>query len=351
VHPEFLTLKTFTIMTLIKKPNEIQFALNIKTLLYGQPGIGKTTLGLSAPSPLILDCDRGIHRISPQHLKDTVPVEKWEDIDAVLKEDLSAYQTLVVDTAGKMIELMSDYIMRQDPRMRMGDGSLSLKGYGARKVMFKSLFSRVSLLGKNLVFIAHEHEERDGDTRFVRPEIGGSSGNDLMKELDLVGYMEAVGKKRTISFDATEKYYGKNTCSLPERIEVPDAVTSGNNLLTTIFIQYKDMLDKKTQMKMAYNKKLDEVESIVENADTLEKINEAIVTFKNMEHLWDSKIQASHKLNNKAKAVERLQATTPRRRGGRVVAVPDAEVAQLPQPVITVSERGTNSEPLPGHPF
>lgn len=290
-------------MSLIQKPNELQFVPFIKALVYGQPGIGKTTLALSAPNPLVLDCDRGMHRVSPSHLKDTVPVTKWEDIDAVLNENLSAYSTLIVDTAGKMIEFMTDYLIRQDPRLRQGDGSLSLKGYGARKVMFKNFFSRVSMLGKNVVFVAHETEERDGDTRFSRPEIGGSSGNDLMKELDLVGYMEAIGKKRTISFDATEKYYGKNTCSLPERIEVFDAINSPNIILATIFGKYRDMLEEKSKMRNEYNALLDVIDNILENSNTLDEMNEAVIKTQGLQHIWDSKIQASYKVSAKAKSL------------------------------------------------
>ena len=37
-------------MGLIKKPSELQVQTTIKALLYGQPGIGKTTDALSAPA-------------------------------------------------------------------------------------------------------------------------------------------------------------------------------------------------------------------------------------------------------------------------------------------------------------
>lgn len=45
-------------MTKIKKPAELTIAPVLKVLIYGQPGIGKTTLGLSFPDPLLVDCDR-----------------------------------------------------------------------------------------------------------------------------------------------------------------------------------------------------------------------------------------------------------------------------------------------------
>ena len=50
-------------------------------------------------------------------------------------------------------------------------------------------------MGKHLVFLKHEKEEKEGDNKIIRPEIEGSFGSDLIKELDLVGYMEAIRKK------------------------------------------------------------------------------------------------------------------------------------------------------------
>ena len=44
-------------MGLIKKSNEIAIQRNVKMMVYGQAGMGKTTLALSAPKPLLLDFD------------------------------------------------------------------------------------------------------------------------------------------------------------------------------------------------------------------------------------------------------------------------------------------------------
>ena len=46
-------------MGLIKKPNELSVKQTLSALIYGQPGMGKTTLALSAPLPLLLDFDGG----------------------------------------------------------------------------------------------------------------------------------------------------------------------------------------------------------------------------------------------------------------------------------------------------
>ena len=58
-------------MGLIKKPNELVVKTNLSALIYGQPGMGKTTLALSAPHPLLLDFDGGIHRVNAALRVDT----------------------------------------------------------------------------------------------------------------------------------------------------------------------------------------------------------------------------------------------------------------------------------------
>lgn len=183
-------------MSMFKNPNELSINATIKMLVYGQPGIGKTTIALSSPNPVLFDFDGGVSRINKAHQCPTLQVESWEQVlDALTElEQANDFKTIVVDTAGKMLDFMSDYIMRNDPKMKMRDGSLALKGYGQRKVMFVNLLKRVSMMGKHIVFVAHEKEDKDGETRIVRPDMSGSSLGDLLKELDLVGYMQAYGK-------------------------------------------------------------------------------------------------------------------------------------------------------------
>ena len=98
-------------MSLIRKSTELTIPSTVKMMIYGQAGMGKSTLALSAPAPLLLDFDNGVKRINISHLDgiDTVQVSSWQDVQQVLQEDLSAYKTIVVDTIGKMMDFIITY--------------------------------------------------------------------------------------------------------------------------------------------------------------------------------------------------------------------------------------------------
>lgn len=292
-------------MSLIRKPAQLTVQQFIKTLLYGQPGIGKTTFALSSPQPLLLDFDRGVHRVNPKHQVDTLQVGSWEEVLQVLLEDLTAYKTLVTDTAGKMLDYMGSYLIKNDPKLARKDGALTLQGYGARKVMFNNFLHQIEMLGKNIVFVAHDKEEKDGDTKFIRPEIGGSSGNDLIREIDLVGYMEASGKKRTISFDPCERFYGKNTCNLENIIELPDVVTGGkdNILLSEIFVRYEKAIQRKKQVGEDYSALMKVIKDGIDATTDVETLNGLIPWAQSLNIIWDSKLQASQMINAHAKVL------------------------------------------------
>ena len=84
--------------------------------------MGKTTLALSAPSPLLLDFDGGVHRVNYGHQVPTVQITRWEDCEDVMKENLSDYSTLVIDTGGKMLDFMAEYIIRKNPKLGKSNG-------------------------------------------------------------------------------------------------------------------------------------------------------------------------------------------------------------------------------------
>lgn len=297
-------------MSLIKKPYELKPQQSIKMLVYGQPGIWKTSTALSAPQPLLLDFDNGIHRVNPAHQVDTVQIESYQNLLDVLNEDLSAYKTLVIDTAGKMLDFMSLWLISKNPKLGKSNGALSLQGYGERKAEFNQFLKRISLMGKHLVFVAHDKEETKGEDKIIRPEIGGSSGADLIKELDLVGYMEAIGKKHTISFNPCERYYGKNSCNLPEVIEVPVILdgsgnpTGENKLLTTIFQTYQNSIESRKELSVKYHELIEVIQDKIDSITDAETANNAVEWAKSYnDFIWDAQLQAKLRISNKAKEV------------------------------------------------
>lgn len=287
--------------SLFKKPNELEFVTTIKMLVYGQPGTGKTSMALSAPNPVMFDFDGGIQRVNVAFQCPTLQVKSWEEALSALEELKSGdvdCKTIIIDTAGKMLDFMSDYIMRNDSKMKMRDGSLSLKGYGARKVMFQSFLREVAMMGKHIVFVAHEREDKDGDIRIVRPEIGGSSAGDLMKELDLVGYVQVVGQDRTVYWTPQEKFYAKNSCNLPAWQKIPvivdgnGNVTQKNDTLQKVFGYYEANVKKIEETRIRYNELLDEIMTAIEQITDAKGANEFAKTIASAEIIWDSKVRA-----------------------------------------------------------
>jgi phage nucleotide-binding protein len=296
-------------MGIIKRPSELSVKNTLSVLIYGQPGIGKTTFGVSAPNAVLFDYDGGVQRINGAHQVATLQPTSWEDTALALTEiqnEMPEIQTIVIDTVGKMLDYMSAYIIKNDAKMAMRDGSLSLKGYGVRKQMFVNFIKQLAIMGKNVVFIAHEREERRGEETFKRPEIGGSSANDLIKELDLVGYMYAIGKERVITFDPAEYYYAKNTCNLPAAIKLPVVVdetgkASQNVAMANIVKSYETAQVKRQSMTAEYEQVLDIIAETMTYATDADSLNDAMAKVFGLEQIYDSLLKAQKAVAAKGK--------------------------------------------------
>lgn len=295
-------------MSKIRKPHEISVHTSIKALIYGQPGIGKTTFALSSPNPILLDFDGGVHRVNAIHQSDTLQVETWADVlEAFQDGSLNNYQTIIIDTAGKMLDALGAYLIGNNPKLGKSNGSLTLAGYGERKAEFSQFIKRISQMNKHIIFVAHEKEEKEGDVRYVRPEVGGSSGTDLYKELDLIGYMEAIGKKRTISFLPQEKYYAKNACGINETIQLPELndSTPNNFFSNSIIGSYQKTLSERKEKIGEYNELTEVINSKVDSiidADTANEVTEWAKKFDG--HIWSSKAVAAQAINARCKEIE-----------------------------------------------
>ncbi|MBD5585888.1 MAG: ATP-binding protein [Clostridia bacterium] len=303
-------------MSLFKKPSELVAKPGIVAMIYGQPGSGKSTLACSAPGAVMLDYDGGVNRINGAHQVPTLQVSTWEETAEALKEikESPEIQSVLIDTVGKQLAFMEDYIKRNVTYSKGGnavevnrDGSLSMKGFGRRKQMFVDFIKEITVLGKNVIFIAHDKEDKDGDFRYFRPDVGGSSGTDLMRELDLVGYMQIIGNKRTITFTPTGAYYAKDTCGMPGVIDIPVLLNEhGENIGdNNFFCQVIDNYKKRIRNNQESNRKLDalklDIEQNLEYVTDAESANKFVEWCQGIQHIYNSAAIAKSAITRKAK--------------------------------------------------
>lgn len=203
----------------ITPPSEPIATTSLILTLFGQPGIGKTTVAFSASKPLLLDFDGGAQRAAGR--KDIVRVHSWDDVAAISVEDVAAYDTVILDTVGRALEFLADALIKANPKFSRTTGELSMQGYGALKTAFAQWLARVRGFGKHVILIAHEKEEKDGDNTIVRVDAMGATRIEVIRLSDLVGFVSAVNGKRTLDFNPTDKHTGKN-CAGFEVLQIAD---------------------------------------------------------------------------------------------------------------------------------
>jgi hypothetical protein len=247
-------------------------------LIFGQPGIGKSSIGYSAADPLLLDADRGAHRAVNR--RDTLIVEAWKDIADITDsaETLEPYKTIVPDTVGRVLDLLAVQLIAENPKNGRGDGSLTLPGFGALKSRFASWLTKLRTHGKDVVLLAHAKEDKDGDSMIWRPDMTGASYGELMKQADFVGFLYMRGRDRVLDFSPTDRWVGKNPASWQPFVIPPAAKATA--FLSGLMVQGRDALGAISDESAEVMRQLDTWREQIGGYTTAEQCNAAIPVIK-----------------------------------------------------------------------
>lgn len=291
----------------IRQPEEILGQKKrIRMLIAGYPGIGKTTLALSAPRPLHIDCDFGLDRVEARYRVPFIQPQSYDELLAdLVPENLRDFETLVFDTGGQLLTLMSLWAMKKDPKYGQRDGTLSLKGYGFVGKEFMRLMDYCFYeLKKHIVMVFHAVEEKDGDNTRLRIKVEGQTKNNVWEPMDLGGFMEMHGNDRVIGFSNCERYFAKGTRGIKGVMKVPElGPDKPNDFVARLFDQYNKQAADEVRMaeeqKGAYEAVMEKGQAIIAKIEDANTANQAVEEMKQLEHVLTSHQELAYLFSQK----------------------------------------------------
>lgn len=255
----------------IVTPSEPIVTENLITTLFGQPGIGKSSLAFSAEEPLMLDFDGGAQRALGR--KNTVRVTAWADVASISAEDVAPYKTIILDTVGRALEFLAADLIASNPKYARTSGELTMQGYGALKTAFAQWLSRIRTFGKHIVLIAHEKEEKDGDNTIVRLDAMGATRTEVVRLSDLVGFVSANGNARQLDFNPTDRHTGKN-CAGFDALPIPH-LAQQPLFLAGVLSEAMTRMNAETEAMRSRNEELAHWREVIEKIPDCDGINSA----------------------------------------------------------------------------
>lgn len=299
------------------KSDQALAARNIFTVLFGLPGVGKTTVSFTFPNPILhFDFDRGISRAFQALRPDTTEVTDYgqfhrfvmsNDFERLIKDN--GYKSVVIDTVGTMLDdFVAPWLIQDNPKNGMG-GGLSLQGWGQLSVNFSTFKARLQNLGLEMVAICHGKEE--GEDRQYRLAVKGGSTDVLYRSADLIGFVYVQGEHRYIDFSPSQSHIGKNTARLP-KLEIPNAETHTQNYAN--FGTW--IIDKcKERMLEASNSQIEAKKAVAQYLEAIEEAKkaadfDAIIASLKDEGNKTVKVQVKKALGDALKAAKYVYNTT-----------------------------------------
>ena len=278
---------------MIVKPENMDFSnKNIIMIISGLPGVGKTTLSLSAPDVVLIDADEGMSRVKPEHRKDSSMVKTYEELLADIKSFEGHYKTVVIDTCGALIDLMKDWAMRTEPSASKKSGGFSQQGYGFVKTEFLRLSAELRKKF-NVIFLFHAAKDRQGDDVFYDIVCEGSAKTLVWQPADLGAYLHIVNGERYLGFTPTMNYNAKAAYGIKGLVKVPELKDGDpNDFLTRLFSQVKSNIAAEHVALQPQQDQYDETmktgKEIIGTIQNPEDVPEATKSIKGLTHALTS---------------------------------------------------------------
>lgn len=210
---------------LIKNSRDIAQS-GIKVLVYGQPGVGKTRLCATAPSPVILSAESGLLSVQGEGL-DYIEIRNVNDLMEAYEwlrssTEAKAYQTVCLDSISEIAEQLLS-----DEKRKVKDGRMAYAQLNDRMASLLRAFR--DLPDKHVYFSAKMEMAQGNDGIIInRPSLPGKTltqniGYYFDEEFAFVIQKDTDGKLiRKLQTSKDTVYEAKDRSGVLDMFEEPD---------------------------------------------------------------------------------------------------------------------------------
>lgn len=240
------------------KLNELKTDENLKILLFGESGVGKTCFASGFPGPThYYDFDLKVGSVSSftkeiDHITyDQYPLDKnnlgaagtkFNDDMGKLKS-LAAmgefpYKTIVIDSMTTMSDRIMEYLMKSNPGIKRtltkGGQAPALQDYGVFRIFMKQFIAEILSFPCNVIMTAHIEIVKDEMTGALLrvPMLTGKLSKELPIYFEEVYYAsvegEGTSRKHVLQTQSDRKFNCRTQRGLPPKINLSYEALASN---------------------------------------------------------------------------------------------------------------------------
>lgn len=168
-------------------------------LLYGLPGVGKTSLASEFNNVLIAGFEMGTNALNNVYVQ---PIKTWKDwrdmVKQLCKEEAlqNKFDSIAIDTADFAWDLCVKWICSQNGVEKLGDIPWG-GGYDLAKKEYTQTFRDLTYSGYGLVFISHSTEkvykdEKGEEYTQIVPALPNRPFDIVNKMVDIIAYIREI---------------------------------------------------------------------------------------------------------------------------------------------------------------